>query len=126
MAGIKIDPPVPNALIVLVDPGSKKIVAYGFTDENGYAKIEVPAGTYDLYICKEDFLVYKTTITIPETLSVQAKIKSGIFIGYGLPFDIGLSVRDKPKISVEATLETTDVLLNPTTNLSISLEYEVT
>jgi len=125
MAGIKIDPPVPNALVVLVDPSTKKIVAYGFTDENGYAKIEVPAGTYDLYVCKEDFLVYKTAVTIPETLAVQVKLESGIYIGYGLPFDISLAVRDKPKISVEATLETTDVLLNPTTNLSISLEYEV-
>jgi len=63
---IKFDPPLADALVALVDPNTRRVVAGGLTDSQGKLQLHLRKGSYTVIVAHPDYLVYKKDVEVTE------------------------------------------------------------
>jgi len=46
----------------------------GYTDERGVAKLEVPKGNYELYVSKNEYETFQTTVEVANDVAVKVEL----------------------------------------------------
>lgn len=76
-------PPEHTVTVEVVDKDSKAPlknadvllnIYRGSCDECGVAKVEVPKGKYDLYVSKDDYETFQTSVEVTENITVKAEL----------------------------------------------------
>ena len=79
---VRFDPPIVGALVALEKDG--KVVASAVTDENGVARLRAPAGVYNLWVAKEDYLAYKQSVALTGDTTVSVTLAKAVAALKGL------------------------------------------
>jgi len=71
---ICFDPPIPNALVVFVNPNTGKVVDGGLTDSEGKISLFLKEGTYELYVSKSGYNPYHKTVQITKDTVISVNL----------------------------------------------------